>query len=439
MLEITRWKSCMRTQNKLAAQITLYMTPAILVCLIGLGVSSAQTQNTRYSAESLAVKSRAEQAAEQQVALSPEKIVELLRQEPGLLLQVKKMLVRKAYEQGRILDPEDLTDDALFRLLHEDHNICVLATREIEDRAYVRAKPTLEEIERHRELDARVGLTRAVVPETEKPQGGAHNYPSQEDAYWEKHDGSLEQYRIGQPQSQPQETRPTTPSVPQTTPAIGDSQRQVEMTGLPQNSDSYDSMGVESGAPVFDSGVMTRIAPEQLPGLLTASSSSTLNTATLDGSASIRGRSGVPNPSYGASLSAGSPAAVSMNSPQRAGADFAGRTAGVELQSKLENPRRQIPSPEDLNLDRPQIRRHANPYANIPSLYDLYSQVSPRPAVLEQFGANIFRNGTGNLDNLPMDLPAGPDYVLGPGDGVNIDIWGGVAQRLQRVVDRSGR
>jgi polysaccharide export outer membrane protein len=102
-------------------------------------------------------------------------------------------------------------------------------------------------------------------------------------------------------------------------------------------------------------------------------------------------------------------------------------------------PHRQVPSAEDLNLDRPQIRRKANPYANIPSLYDLYSQVSPRPALLERFGAGIFRNGMGNTDKLPMDLPAGPDYVLGPGDGVSIDIWGGVAQRLQRVVDPSGR
>ena len=38
-----------------------------------------------------------------------------------------------------------------------------------------------------------------------------------------------------------------------------------------------------------------------------------------------------------------------------------------------------------------------------------------------------------------MDLPAGPEYVLGPGDGLNIELCGGVAQRLQRVVDREGR
>src|SRR5260370_15920302 len=38
-----------------------------------------------------------------------------------------------------------------------------------------------------------------------------------------------------------------------------------------------------------------------------------------------------------------------------------------------------------------------------------------------------------------MDLPVGPDYVVGPGDGLAIDLWGGVAQRLYRTVDREGR
>ena len=52
---------------------------------------------------------------------------------------------------------------------------------------------------------------------------------------------------------------------------------------------------------------------------------------------------------------------------------------------------------------------------------------------------DIFENGSGNLDQLPMDLPAGPEYVLGPGDGLNIDLWGSVSQRLHRVVDRQGQ
>src|SRR4051812_20772198 len=213
---------CMQkeTLNRLATRSPRFATAAILLGLIGCGVISAQTQKQRYDTESMALKSQAEQAAERQVALSPEKIIELLREEPGLLLQVKKMLVRKAYEQGRILDPEDLTDDSLFQLLHEDHNICVLATREIEDRAYVRAKPTLEEMERQHARDERAGITRTVAQAGQKTEGATPNTPSQEDTYWEKHDGSVEPDRIGQPQSQPQERQPATPSLPQNPPAV---------------------------------------------------------------------------------------------------------------------------------------------------------------------------------------------------------------------------
>ena len=80
----------------------------------------------------------------------PATITNILRHEPGLLLEVKRLLVRKAYEQGRLLDPADLTDDALFQLLQEDNNARVLATQEIEKREYVRPKPTREEMEKDR-------------------------------------------------------------------------------------------------------------------------------------------------------------------------------------------------------------------------------------------------------------------------------------------------
>jgi protein involved in polysaccharide export with SLBB domain len=38
-----------------------------------------------------------------------------------------------------------------------------------------------------------------------------------------------------------------------------------------------------------------------------------------------------------------------------------------------------------------------------------------------------------------MDLPVGADYVVGPGDGLTIDLWGGISERLFRTVDREGR
>ena len=55
----------------------------------------------------------------------------------------------------------------------------------------------------------------------------------------------------------------------------------------------------------------------------------------------------------------------------------------------------------------PVIRHRVNPYADVPSLYDLYAQVSKRPIELQPFGVDVFRNGSGNLDDLPMDLPVG--------------------------------
>jgi hypothetical protein len=91
---------------------------------------------------------RAEQEAEQMVSLSAAAIQQILVREPGLLLEVKKTLVRKAYEQGRLLDPGDLSDETLFALLRQDNNVRILATREIEARMYIRAKPKTDELQK---------------------------------------------------------------------------------------------------------------------------------------------------------------------------------------------------------------------------------------------------------------------------------------------------
>ena len=81
-----------------------------------------------------------------------------------------------------------------------------------------------------------------------------------------------------------------------------------------------------------------------------------------------------------------------------------------------------------------------NPYPGNPALQDLYRQYPERSGqAVERFGMSLFKNGTGNADKLPMDVPIGPDYVLGPGDGLVMDIAGGAPQRLQAAVDPEGR
>jgi protein involved in polysaccharide export with SLBB domain len=376
----------------------------------------AVPQNGSYNQSTRAIDqagSRAEQEAERMVSLSAEKIIALLQAEPGLLLQVKKMFVRKAYEQGRLLDPQDLTDEALFRLIGKDETIRVLATREIVDREYVRVKPSREELERQQN-----GF-QTFRPQGEYSKAGV----SQEDAYWSQRDFNSLAPTVPQstrPQSQPQQPAPQTPSDPRREKLLAQAQA--------QNADA------NTGLPLDVLG-MQQVSPDQLSALLAAgnggsamSPASRLSMASLGNTAATAGST---NP-FG-SGSASTPTIPALD-PSQAEESAPPQQARLETQ-----PRPPLPPPPSTRRDQPILSRRANPYADVPSLYDLYAQYSRRSPVLERFGTDVFRKGTGNLDQLPMDLPAGPDYVLGPGDGLSIDLFGSVSQRLHRVVDREGR
>ena len=95
--------------------------------------------------------------------------------------------------------------------------------------------------------------------------------------------------------------------------------------------------------------------------------------------------------------------------------------------------------PEDEDINPVKMVRPANPYADIPSLYDMYLQASPVQKPAGRFGLEVFRNSVSRPGFIPMDLPVGPDYVVGPGDSLSIDLWGGYSQRFVRIVDRTGR
>ncbi len=91
------------------------------------------------------------------------------------------------------------------------------------------------------------------------------------------------------------------------------------------------------------------------------------------------------------------------------------------------------------NPDEPQVQHRLSPYKNLPSLRELYSQFPITAKKLRRFGSDTFVLGTGNANELPMDLPVGPDYVLGPGDSLVVNIWGGQSNRLIRPIDRQGQ
>ncbi len=118
----------------------------------------------------------------------------------------------------------------------------------------------------------------------------------------------------------------------------------------------------------------------------------------------------------------------------RLNSSYSPNSAAARMQALL-NRRDQL----DLTRQAPQLVRAANPYRDIPSLYDMYLQASPRPTTPKRFGMEVFENAMQDPSMIPMDLPAGPDYVVGPGDGLAIDLWGGVSRKIYRTVDREGR
>jgi protein involved in polysaccharide export with SLBB domain len=95
--------------------------------------------------------------------------------------------------------------------------------------------------------------------------------------------------------------------------------------------------------------------------------------------------------------------------------------------------------------EQPQVLRRPAPY-NLLSLRDLYTQIPDSPEQLKRFGSDVFLNRArtsanpfGNpTQSAPLDVPIGPDYVVGPGDSLTIDLWGGVSQIFTRVIALDG-
>ncbi|QVW33793.1 SLBB domain-containing protein [Geobacter sulfurreducens] len=69
----------------------------------------------------------------------------------------------------------------------------------------------------------------------------------------------------------------------------------------------------------------------------------------------------------------------------------------------------------------------------------LLDKLEPTPLnrSLRQFGYEFFKNSLASLA-VTENLPVGPDYVVGPGDSIRIDVWGSFTARYEPTVDRNG-
>ena len=357
------------------------------------------------------------------VAATAGQILELLNKDAGLMVEFKKLLAQDAGAAGQLLDETDLTDSAVTERLDEDLRARVLATRLLQRYGYLLPK---------------------VNPDSDL--GAEHNLVLQDRAY-----------AIAHAAERNAESR-TLPPVTQTAgcdrersseceyPAQGTNRGGSRMeSGEPLNRPAEQSTPYE-GYPAAPSRTDTGQAPRELRADLSASDGGETLLASLQqgglevsgNSTNLRGRgdlSGVERASSSSSgeFAASSPAVLTPSEatfvPSSRGRSDAERRAPYNKTSDFA-----IAAPEPVRMvHRP------NPYADAPSLYDLYVQASAPVQNAARFGLDVFQRSGVNTGALPMDLPVGPDYVVGPGDGLSIDLWGGVSQRMFRTVDREGR
>jgi polysaccharide export outer membrane protein len=341
------------------------------------------------------------------VSASPEQIRDVLAKDPGLMVEVKRLMAKQAFDKGQIVGEQDLADAAILDRLATDARFRALATRLVQRYGYLTPQlnpqsPSGKEEDlalRARaarvarataELEAETGTPEVAcgsgkddpgcLMEASRPTASAGLESGASEAACEPGEDNLPcPAPLRRPATSPNPARPISP-------------------------------GTETPPPDIQ-------RPDLMnPTFMTASAISTTGSAK-------------PNTQLG---------------PPRSEdlADVTGGMPAVLPEIPVREPPRPTSSPREpkatVSPESVEMVSSPNPYASIPSLYDLYMQAKPRTGRLERFGLEVFRHDPGSA-GIPMDLPAGPEYVLGPGDGLTIDLWGGVSQRLFRTVDREGR
>src|SRR6266849_1738674 len=358
-------------------------------------------------------------------AASADQILEVLNREAGLMVELKRLLAQDAGASGQILEEADLTDGAVAERLRSDLRARVLATRLLQRFGYL--VPRLNP-------DSDLGAEQRLVRQ-ERAQILARSA--------ERSDRLGENYPIGH--------------------AACDPRLSPECAFPASLPEDRGDLSARPSAPAR--------APRSSAPLQRATDVPPNDGTRPDGTiASPNQRTEYPPAMRGPeTLLTSAPA---ENIPQRGESPrVAGQGIGDDLATPLITPLDQQsvgmlqPQPTSFDPRMPRTRqgferypaenngnaegsamvepvkmlRRPNHYANVPSLYDLYVQAASNERPLARFGVDVFRKGEANPEYLPMDLPVGPSYVVGPGDSLSIDLWGGVSQRLARTVDREGR
>lgn len=405
-----------------------------------------------------------------QVAASAAQIKTVLVMEPGLVVELKRWIAKDATDQGQIVSESDLTDDAIFERLQTDVRFRSVATLLLQRYGYLvpRVNPD-SELGKQQELLVQERVKWIAQEEEQVRSQAAAKAQDRFEKARQCEQGEQSSCPERQQQQQPA-GRPLPPqgqgAVPGYPPGLenpnqmsppsfpqGQGNGNLERAQLMQTGESGDeSFAFLSGNNVGSSDYLQ--GPGGLGGVTGnggAMMSSPLQQfqngdggslgPSLSGGTST-GLQGGPFDQYTGGAAPGSSFGQTDVNPFEAnGATQYGGGTGTDRNLGSYYGYRE---PFNRTYQNQQLRpiemvQRPSPYQDIPSLYDMYMQALPKPTTPQRFGMNVFENQSENPDFIPMDLPAGPDYVVGPGDGLAINLWGGVSRRIYGTVDREGR
>ncbi len=390
------------------------------------------------------------------VAASAADIKTVLVKDTGLMVELKRWVAKDATTQGQIISDTDLTDDAIFDRLQTDVQFRSVATMLVQRYGYLVPQVNPDSAAgKEQELLAKERIKWIAQNEEEEytkarqknslTMRNTDYCDQQSDAQCAERQGQEGEQVPGQQRDQQQGNPPTRFGPDQLNPqnAPRDNGGLVQRAGLTPGEDetpdtfpelplggSYESAlssgtgnaGANGDLSLRASGDGSGQTGDVLP-VSSPEARNAVDTFAAFGVGASRATSVVPDTFRGDRRE---------TNPQTS----AGTSPSASYNSMQPFDRRYQPKPQP---PAPELVRAASPYNDIPSLYDMYVQAIPRPKTPKRFGAEVFENGTRDSQFIPMDLPVGPDYVVGPGDGLSINLWGGVSQRIYRVVDREGR
>jgi protein involved in polysaccharide export with SLBB domain len=354
------------------------------------------------------------------VAASSYQIREVLSVDTGLLVALKHWVAKEATDNGQLVEDQDLTDQAIFDRLDRDQVFRSVATRLLQRYGYLMPKPNPDSaLGKQQDLILKERVKRFVALEAEQDTQMLHTQRRGEEV--------------------------------ERTAACNPAKDEPCDKKIPANASPDRGIPGEPETPE-PNPPLPLLPPDMTPLLSqprTLRSSSRDDSGEIDSTFSrVELTSGTADSSSGTfGMLGNSPASPTISDliASRGNSDLADRydASGASARSSAPpetlRPKPKTSWPREESADPAKMIRPPNPYADIPSLYDMYVQASATQRPAERFGLEVFRNSNNQTGVIPMDLPVGPDYVVGPGDSLAVDLWGGYSQRLVRIVDRTGR